>query len=709
MDKRKPYDQLSVRQKKRRISSLDAGQDNKNLGATPNRSRCNLVISPNIQDQQNDTDSVSSVSIHENCIYENSFNNHDTNFDSDTDSNSCFMVHTSFDQQSTDLNCVPSEIEAESSKYYHYKKHISTELKNILSSWIKSEKTVSHFSVDRLLKNLRENNFDVPLSTKTLMKDVTCPDITPMDNGEYFHCNEWVDNIRKYVKYKGFTGDKLNFLVNIDGLSLFNPLGVSKYLMYPILVKLFEIPDKIFCVGSYCSNNRSSKSMPSPNIILKKFLNEVSNLIETGIFIEGDSIIRVHLKAFICDAPMRSTLKGIINHTGYNSCERCTVHGEHHGNTVVFLENNCIQRTDLSFKNRVHEGHHKVVAPNMLEQFGFLMVSGFFLDEMHLCFLGVMKRILSRLLNSKIAEKKVLLPSNNKVEFNRKLELFQEYIPVEFNRKLEGGLECILKWKASQFRLFALYIGMVLFHSRRIVSREIYNNFLKFSVALRILNMEKQNENMEFVRYLLRCFTSEASNIYGNSFLSYNVHSLIHLPDDYEVAGNLNEISAFSFESYLGSEIKNAVRAGYKPLAQIAKHVNYTNSLLDNSSLEQYPDKTSKCTTYVNGGSCLKILKRKNFTLRVGYDADCYIMLKSGCIGKVLSIKIIDGDSILKLKTCTKTDFFKNPICSSQIGIFIIELSDEEIMVNSDQILSKLLVLPFKRKLISVPMLHSLK
>ena len=45
-------------------------------------------------------------------------------------------------------------------------------------------------------------------------------------------------------------------------------------------------------------------------------------------------------------------------------------------------------KEQISFKNRVHQGHHKVVSPNLLEQFDFPMVTGILSDEMHLCFLG---------------------------------------------------------------------------------------------------------------------------------------------------------------------------------------------------------------------------------------------------------------------------------------------------------------------------------
>lgn len=33
----------------------------------------------------------------------------------------------------------------------------------------------------------------------------------------------------------------------------------------------------------------------------------------------------VELRAMICDAPMRSYLKGTIGHSGFCSCERCTI------------------------------------------------------------------------------------------------------------------------------------------------------------------------------------------------------------------------------------------------------------------------------------------------------------------------------------------------------------------------------------------------
>jgi hypothetical protein len=48
----------------------------------------------------------------------------------------------------------------------------------------------------------------------------------------------------------------------------------------------------------------------------------------------------IKIYSFVCDAPARSFIKGIKYPTGYSSCEKCTVHGEHDGK-VIFPVTNC--------------------------------------------------------------------------------------------------------------------------------------------------------------------------------------------------------------------------------------------------------------------------------------------------------------------------------------------------------------------------------
>ena len=72
---------------------------------------------------------------------------------------------------------------------------------------------------------------------------------------------------------------------------------------------------------------------------------------------------------------------------------------------------------------------------------------------------------------------------------------------------------------------------------------------------------------------LLLKFVVDCKLLYGFTFLSFNFHNLIHLAEDSELYGNLQNFSAFSFESYLGY-VKKLVRTPHKPLAQVARRVS---------------------------------------------------------------------------------------------------------------------------------------
>lgn len=126
------------------------------------------------------------------------------------------------------------------------------------------------------------------------------------------------------------------------------------------------------------------------NEYLATFIKEVNTLLSEGIIIDG-KMLSVHIKCFICDRPARSYIKCIKGHNGYNSCERCIITGKRHNNTMVFLETNCTERT-VSFKNQTDINHHNDTSP-LVDILNLDMVNDFVLDFMHLCCLGVTKRM----------------------------------------------------------------------------------------------------------------------------------------------------------------------------------------------------------------------------------------------------------------------------------------------------------------------------
>lgn len=64
-------------------------------------------------------------------------------------------------------------------------------------------------------------------------------------------------------------------------------------------------------------------------------------------------------------------------------------------------------------------------------------------------------------------------------------------------------------------------------------------------------NQTIRNEYLQYAREL-EYFVKHSPAIYGDTFTTYNVHSLLHLLDDVQHFGtSLNEISALQYENYL--------------------------------------------------------------------------------------------------------------------------------------------------------------
>ena len=79
---------------------------------------------------------------------------------------------------------------------------------------------------------------------------------------------------------------------------------------------------------------------------------------------------------------------------------------------------------------------------------------------------------------------------------------------------------------------------------------------------------------INYSRELLAWYVNTSIKLYGPTFQTYNVHSLIHLPNDVTYfKDNLDNISAFRFENRLKT-LKSMIRNSNSPLAQIIKRVS---------------------------------------------------------------------------------------------------------------------------------------
>jgi len=127
-------------------------------------------------------------------------------------------------------------------------------------------------------------------------------------------------------------------------------------------------------------------------------------------------------------------------------------------------------------------------------------------------------------------------------------------IPNDFATK-PRSLEELPRWKATEFRLFLLYIGPIAIQS--IVSKELYEHFLCLHVAMIIFLSPNYNNLSSFAQSLMINFVQKFGNLYGKHFISAYIHALIHLVEDYDNYGSLDRVSCFKFENYMSYLKKN--------------------------------------------------------------------------------------------------------------------------------------------------------
>lgn len=97
--------------------------------------------------------------------------------------------------------------------------------------------------------------------------------------------------------------------------------------------------------------------MKDANDFLKYFVNEMQNIFQNGILIDGMHKINLSIRSFISDAPARAFTLGVKIHNGYFGCNNCIIGGDFVDNRVVFPELNCALRTDTSFIYKIQPGH----------------------------------------------------------------------------------------------------------------------------------------------------------------------------------------------------------------------------------------------------------------------------------------------------------------------------------------------------------------
>jgi len=385
-------------------------------------------------------------------------------------------------------------------------------------------------------------------------------EIKKIAGGSYIHFGVVDGLLRSITKYFKVCPSTIDILINVDGLSISNS-STSQF--WPILISIFNIRTKPFVTGVYYGMSKPKDA----NQYLNSLISELILLEEHGINYNRKTC-KVLVKGIVCDAPARAFVTCTKNHSGYFGCSKCVQEGEYI-NSIIFPELNCLLRTNESFRKKQQEEHH--VGTSILESLKINMISQVALDYMHLVCLGIMKKLLQFWTKG---FKNVRFSKDHQNYLSKILLALRTSIPCEFLR-LPRSLHEVDKWKATELRLFLLYIGPVILKS--VMSAEYYEHFLTLSVAIRILcHPELCFTLNEYAHNLLIYFVSHYEELYGRQYMSYNVHNLSHLANEVKTFGCLDKFSCFQFENYLRI-LKLKIQNSPKPLEQLVNRINEEN------------------------------------------------------------------------------------------------------------------------------------
>lgn len=558
------------------------------------------------------------------------------------------------------------------------------------------EDNMEFSTVDKILKLFHPYHPNLPLTARTLLSTGKHSfSVKKVDGGEYVHFGIEFNLLKLHGELSQVNSDILKLQINIDGLPLFRS---SPMQLWPILGRVVGTASP-FLIGAFCGQSKPS----NVDSYLQDFINEAVYLHDQGLVLNGVRF-RVQVTCFICDAPARSFLKQTKSHTGYFGCERCTQKGVYLDNRMTFPLLDSTKRTDEQFAKHEYQQHQTNRSPLLLLNIG--LVSCFVLDYMHLMCLGVVRRILFTWIKGPL---KVRLSARHIGVISQKLLALRGYIPDEFSRKPRALAE-LEHWKATELRQFVLYTGPVVLKGH--MKSKHYKHFICLSVIMHLmLSPSLCMYYCDYAEKLIACWLSQSKKLYGKQFIVYNVHSLLHLPDDVRKYGHLDAVSAFPFENFM-RHLKSTIRKPQKVLEQLANRMAEGSFHVRRTTAKEYGVKKEHFAGPVVAG----LVNHKQY--RELYTKDYILTCSTGdnaiafdnSIALVLNICDNGTEvSLIVQQFKHKKQFFGQPMPSSDLGIYKLwKLNKNFDICKLSQVRSKYVLLPWSGdKWIGMPLVHS--
>ncbi|KAK3918505.1 Replicase polyprotein 1ab [Frankliniella fusca] len=519
-----------------------------------------------------------------------------------------------------------------------------------------------------LLDILRDQHPELPLTAETLRQATKKRlAVKVLANGEYVHIG--FGRLFDCIDISKLENRTIEVDLNLDGFPIFNSTGTE---CWPTLGRCVSSGATVpIVIGIYYGQGK-----PQPLAdFLQDLIHDVRTLTANGVVIRNRHF-QFFIRYFLLDAPARSYIKCCMGNGSHHGCEKCE-----------------------------QEGYN-------INNYTFGLVSQIPLEPMHLVEQGAIKRFFSFVLSRGNVNVR-MSPAQRNI-FDALLTECQEYFPCEFSRKLR----CLAfkgKWKAIEWRHLLLYVGPILFS--QVLHEEVYHCFLLLHCAIFILNHEVLLQNfLDEAQTYLENFVSFSSDLFGPHFVSYNIHSLLHLVAEVRTKGSLMSFSAYPFENEL-RHIKKLVKSSARPLQQICKRLDEKYKF---KCLRRKKQKQGFIIQHDNGpvGGFQHVVRQykkyegEKFTIGNSTPDHC-VQFANGQIGIVENIVESAGENgpVYHAVARLFTDFsnlYEYPVESRLLGIQVVQnLNHHFTIFEWRDVKHKCVLFPYRNAHVCYPLLHS--
>jgi hypothetical protein len=543
----------------------------------------------------------------------------------DSENSSCFENYNLYDEESIS-SCASVDDYSFGSEVDDFL--LEDELRHFIAS-----ENVNHTFIKGLLKVLQKYHPSLPCDPRTLMD--TCASTLQLRTvypGHYYHfglCRGLQFVIPKISRNL----ESISLQLFVDGLPLFKSTVVG---FWPILASISGYENTVFVVGLYYGEQKPLHA----DDYLKELIDETNVILTEGVQLET-YVCTVVLRCICCDTPARAFIKSIKGHSGLFGCDKCDQEGKHMDHRMTFPDVDAVERTDLDFRHKNQPEHHHGNSP--FERIPFInMVSSFPNDYMHSVCKGVTLSLLNNLRSGPIPYR---LSSTLLENMSNELRLLRPQIPSDFQRR-PRSMKHLSMWKATELRLFVIYLAHFILPNR--VHPFFLQNFQCLSVLVRILcHPQLCILRNDYALDLAKTFIEQLKLMFGQQYITYNPHSLIHLVSDCKLYGSADTFSCFQYESFL-QHVKHTVHSPNLPLQQAVNRV-----LERDQCLGHHP---------VIGKRYGHVLSHEIFPSHHHFDRQATFFKKCTFSETILNGKTCDGYVLTKDKRVFQVNYFAQSV-----------------------------------------------